>query len=201
MREIVNGWLPAADFLAKLRPNPEFLMNIQRSVIASALLGLTVCATPLSAQKTHHMQTADRAAIQTILQEEVSTWNKGDATGYSRHFAEDGTFTNIQGMFFTGHKAFLERHEEIFKGTFRGTALRQEVVSIRFVRPDVAIVETLTWLSGFSDAGPPTNIHLDAKGRLRTRLMQILVRTNGEWKIASYHNVDVKPSIPTPEPK
>jgi uncharacterized protein (TIGR02246 family) len=53
----------------------------------------------------------------------VAAWNKGDAQAYSRHFAADGRFTNILGMFFTG-QAFLDRHEEIFKGIFRGTVLR-----------------------------------------------------------------------------
>ncbi len=64
------------------------------------------------------------------------------AQAYSQHFAADGTFTNVQGMFFTGHQAFLDRHEEIFKGMLRGTVLRQEVVSLKFVRPDTAVVET-----------------------------------------------------------
>src|SRR2546430_8699674 len=69
----------------------------------------------------------DEAAIRNILQEEVAAWNKGDAQAYSQHFAADGTFTNVQGMFFTGHQAFLDRHEEIFKGMLRGTVLRQEL--------------------------------------------------------------------------
>jgi uncharacterized protein (TIGR02246 family) len=76
----------------------------------------------------------DQAAIRSILQEEVTAWNKGDAQAYSQHFAADGTFTNIRGMCFTGHQAFLDRHEEIFKGMFRGTVVRQDVVSLRFVR-------------------------------------------------------------------
>src|SRR4051812_36234269 len=76
---------------------------------------------------------ADDAAIRKILADEVTTWNQGDTDGYSRHFADNGTFTNIMGMFFTGHKDFRDRHEVIFKGAFRGTVLQQEVVSLRFV--------------------------------------------------------------------
>src|SRR4051812_22367437 len=49
---------------------------------------------------------ADSIAIQSILQEEVSSWNRGDAQTYSKHFAENGTFTNIRGLFFTGHQQF-----------------------------------------------------------------------------------------------
>lgn len=163
--------------------------------IASILAGMVV-ATMLGAQSV-----PDETEIRQIIQEEVATWNKGDAEAYSRHFATDGTFTNILGMFFTGHKAFRDRHEEIFKGVFRGTVLRQDIVSVKFVRADVAVVETLTWVSGFSKSGPPTGTHADAMGRLRTRLLQVLVREGGEWRIASYHNVDVKPGTSVPEPQ
>jgi uncharacterized protein (TIGR02246 family) len=97
----------------------------------------------------------DGAAIRNILREEVAAWNMGDAQAYSRHFAADGTFTNILGLFFAGHQGFLDRHEDIFKGMFRGTVLRQDVVSLRFVRPEAAVVEILTWISGFSASGPP----------------------------------------------
>ena len=47
----------------------------------------------------------------------MAAWNKGGAYAYSQHFAGDGTFTNILGMFFTGHQAFLDRQEGIFKGS------------------------------------------------------------------------------------
>jgi uncharacterized protein (TIGR02246 family) len=143
----------------------------------------------------------DETAIRKILEEEVTTWNRGDTDGYSRHFATEGTFTNVQGMFFTGYKAFRDRHEEIFKGQFRGTVLQQEVVSLRFVRPDVAVVDTLTWVSGFSKPGPPPVLHPDPRGRLRTRLLQVLVRDGDDWKIVVYHNVDIKAGIESPEPR
>ena len=42
---------------------------------------------------------ADEAAIRDILKEEVAAWNLGDANAYSQHFATDGTFTNLLGMF------------------------------------------------------------------------------------------------------
>jgi uncharacterized protein (TIGR02246 family) len=159
---------------------------------------LVLCVTRANAQQSAK---ADEAAIRNILQEEVATWNKGDADGYSRHFAADVTFTNIQGMFFTGSKEFRDRHEEIFKGLFRGTTLQLDIASLRFVRPDVALVDALTWVSGFGQSGPPPNTHTDAKGRLRTRLFQVLVKSAGEWKISVYHNVDIKPTVASPEPK
>ena len=166
------------------------------AVTVAAVLDLLLSVGAIAAQNN-----PDETAIRQILDSEVTTWNKGDTDGYSRHFAADGTFTNIRGMFFTGHQEFRDRHEAIFKGEFRGTSLKQEIVSLRFIGPDVAIVETLTWVSGFSKAGPPRGTQVDANGRLLTRLLQVLKKDGGEWKIVVYHNVDVKPGVPVPEPR
>ena len=143
---------------------------------------------------------SDGDAIRGILNDEIATWNQGDADGYSKHFAADGTLTPIRGLFFEGRQAFRDRHEVIFKGQFHATKLQLQVVSLRFPAPDVAICETLSWVSGF-ESGPPPFIHLDPKGRLRTRLLQVMVKRDGEWQIVVYHIVDIKPDIESPEPK
>jgi uncharacterized protein (TIGR02246 family) len=142
---------------------------------------------------------ADEVAIRDILQNEVAAWNKGDATAFSQHFAEDGTFTNLLGMFFRGRDAFRERHEQIFNGAYRGSTKQSDVVSLKFIRPDVVIVETLQTITGFQKLLPGTSA--DAKGRLRTRLLQVLVKDGGAWKITAYHNVDVKGGVAAPEPR
>jgi hypothetical protein len=76
---------------------------------------------------------------------------------------------------------------------------QSDIVSLKFVRPNVAIVESLQTVSGFQKVLPGTSA--DAEGRLRTRLLQVLVKDGGEWKIAAYHNVDVKSGVEVPEPK
>jgi len=142
----------------------------------------------------------DEGALRKILDDEITTWNQGDTNGYSEHFAADGTFTNVMGMFFTGKQAFQDRHEVIFKGPFRGTTLQLQVVSLRFITSDVAVCELLEWVSGFKN-GPPPGLRLDTKGRLRTRLLQVMAKRSGDWEIVVYHNVDVKPDVEAPEPK
>jgi hypothetical protein len=78
----------------------------------------------------------------------------------------------------------------------RLTALR---CYVKFVRPDVAIVETLQAVTGLQKLLPGTSA--DAKRRLGTRLLQVLVKDGGEWKIATYHNVDVKGGVAAAEPR
>ncbi|NJN33701.1 MAG: SgcJ/EcaC family oxidoreductase [Saprospiraceae bacterium] len=165
---------------------------------------LTVTATSLIlllTTKVKAQHSTDSLTIQNILQEEVTSWNKGDADTYSKHFSDQGTFTNIRGMFFTGHKQFLDRHAEIFRGMFAKTVLQQEVVSFRFLTPDVAIVETLTWITGFPAGGQPKGVYVDTQGRFHTRLLQVFQKESGNWKIVVYHNTDLKPDTPVPAHK
>jgi uncharacterized protein (TIGR02246 family) len=153
----------------------------------------TLLATRLGAQVV-----PDGTAVRNIIQDETNAWNQGDAAAYSRHFAASGTFTNIRGQFFTGHAAFLNQHEVIFQGLFQHTVLQQDIVSLEFASPDVAVVETLTSVSGMAQTAPVTVA--GAEGRLRTRLLQVVARQGGEWKVVAYHNVDVKAGVPLPEP-
>src|SRR6476619_451013 len=141
---------------------------------------------------------ADEAAIRAIVQNEIDTWNKGDAVGYSKDFAANGTFTNIRGQFFTGYDGFLKQHQVIFAGIFKNTTLNQRVISLEFIRPDVAVVQTVTTVAGLPPG--PDVITRDEKGRIRTRLLQILAKRDGVWKIVTYHKTDVKTGIPFTEP-
>jgi uncharacterized protein (TIGR02246 family) len=141
--------------------------------------------------------TVDKEAIRNILHEQATAWNRGDAEAYARHFAAEGTFTNILGMFFTGQQAFRERHDHLLKKVLPGTVLHQEVVSLQFIHPGTAVVETLSRVSGCPGAGALPGVHIDAAGRLHTRLLQVLVKDADDWKIVAYHNVDVKAGVPT----
>jgi uncharacterized protein (TIGR02246 family) len=160
-------------------------------LVFAIVLVATVAATPQTSP--------DETAVRNIIKEEIAAWNSGDAAAYSRHFTVDGTFTNIRGEFFAGRQPFIEKHDNLFKGPFHGSKLKQDIVSLKFVRPDVAVVEVLTSVTEIPKLFPGTNT--DDKGRLRTRLLQVLVKDGGEWKITAYHNTDVKSGVAVPDPQ
>ena len=110
--------------------------------------------------------------------------------GLLRELAENGSFTNIRGTLFYGHRAFEERHIEIFRTFFKGSRLAMSATKIRFVRPDVAIVDIATEVSQLREA--PPGVTAAADGTIHTRLQQVFVKDDGEWRVESYHNVDVK---------
>ncbi len=165
-----------------------------------AMNGLLVLALVMVVAVAAYPQVSpDETAVHNIIRDEIAAWNACDAAAFARHFAADGTFTNIRGQFFTGREAFIERHDFIFKGIYRGTTMQQEIVSLKFVRSDVAVVETLTAVIGIQKL--PPGMSADAKGRIRSRLLQVMVKDGGEWKIAAFHNTGVRPDVPVPDPE
>ena len=132
----------------------------------------------------------DEGRIRQIIAEEESAWNRGDAKAYAWHFAEEGGFTNVLGNVYYGRRAFEDRHASLFATAFKGTSLRMTVHKMLFIRPDIAIVDIDTEMTGFKTL--PPGIHATADGVVRTRLQQVMSKENGDWWIASYHNIDVK---------
>jgi uncharacterized protein (TIGR02246 family) len=135
-------------------------------------------------------QSSDDSLIRQIVADQVKAWNVGDAKAFSLRFADDGGFTNIRGTVFYGHTAFEDRHVEIFSTFFKGSRLAMSVDKIRYVRPDVAIVDISTEVSHLQ--GLPPGLRAASDGNIHTRLQEVFVKTTEGWKIASYHNVDVK---------
>ena len=166
-------------------------MNLKYLFVPAILLLTAIPAVTQSA--------ADETAVRNIVQGQAAAWNAGDAAAYSHHFAADGIFVNIRGEYRTGVQAFTKQHEFLFGGPFHGSTLHQDVISLQFIRPDVAVVEVLTAVTGIQMLSPGTST--DKKGRLRTRLLQVMVKAGDEWKITHYHNTDVKADVPAPEPE
>ncbi len=135
---------------------------------------------------------ADRAAIERVIADECAAWNRGDAEGFAAHTTSDVVFTNVVGMFSVGREAFVRQHAHIFSTIYKGTRMSQETVHIALVRPDVAVVDTLTKGEGVTHL-PPGGQLID--GAMHTRLEQVMVREGDAWRVASFHNVFVQPNV------
>lgn len=136
---------------------------------------------------------ADHAAIRAVLDAQEAAWAAGDAYAFAAAVTDDVVFTNIVGMFSVGRAPFVAQHAHIFATFYRGTVMRQQVANVALVRPDVAVVDTLTEGTGFGDLPPPIAAHVH-DGKLRTRLEQVMVRNDGDWQVAAFHNVVVDPA-------
>lgn len=137
---------------------------------------------------------ASETAIRAIVAEQAVAWNAGDGARYAGRLAPEASFTNLFGMVLYGAPAFAKRHSEILATFYKGTTKKHAVRRIRFVTPDVAIVDIDNEVHGVK-AMPP-GIVVPPDGVIKTQLMEVFVRRNGQWWVEAYHNVDTKPSTP-----
>ena len=132
-----------------------------------------------------------RSAILSLIAAEDEAWNAGDAAAFSASTLPDVVFTNIVGMFSVGRAPFQAQHEKIFTTIYKGSRLKQTLVHVALIKPDVAIVDTLTEVSGYTHL-PPGSEAID--GVLKTRLEQVMVLKDGRWRVVSFHNVTINPA-------
>jgi uncharacterized protein (TIGR02246 family) len=136
-------------------------------------------------------RTADQLSIERLIASLEDAWARGDADAFATRFVEDGTFTNVLGMFFRGRDAFRERHDIVFKTVFKASKLALRIAALRFIRPDVAIADTDAELRDVTS--PPSGLTAMPDGTVMTKLLMVLVKEHGDWWISAYHNVAVAP--------
>jgi uncharacterized protein (TIGR02246 family) len=133
---------------------------------------------------------AEEPLIRKVIDAEEDAWNRGDAKAFAARFQEECSFTDVLGAVSRGRAEIERRRSELFSAYFKGSLLALKVRKIRFLKPDVAIVEIDTEMSRFHKAPPA--VFVDAEKVIRTRLLQVMVKAGNEWTIASYHDVNVK---------
>ncbi len=139
---------------------------------------------------------ADRSAITHILDDEGAAWAAGDAAAFAAHVLPDISFANTVGMFSVGKAPFVAQHRAIFSTIYKGSQMRQFVAAMTFVKPDVAVVDTISKLSGALQL--PTGLAA-VDGVLYTRLEQVMVKRGEIWSVAAFHNVPIQPKFVTDE--
>ena len=100
-----------------------------------------------------------------------------DARAYGARYCPDGTFTNTDGTLDLGRDEVVHTAEKAFQGILAGTKLSLAVRKLRLVRPDVAVVDLDTGVSGMPG------------GEARISQMLVLVEEDDRWWITAQHNL------------
>lgn len=126
----------------------------------------------------------DKAAIEEIVKSVERAWNAGDSKGFAAPFAEDADYVIINGMHAKGRAAIDEGHRRIFDTIYKGSNNTMTVESVRFIRPDVALVHARAHLK-FHDG---KNVR-EGKGRSTW----VMTQDDGKWSIAAFQNTPIVP--------
>ncbi|MFD5094080.1 SgcJ/EcaC family oxidoreductase [Amycolatopsis thailandensis] len=123
--------------------------------------------------------------VLAVLGRLTDAWNDGDAAAYARLFTEDADYVTFFGMNMPGRALIESSHRALFEGLMKGSKLVPggEEPTVRFIRPDVAIVVSGGG-SSLSGADKPE------PGREST-LTYVLVEEPEGWRVASFQNTRV----------
>jgi uncharacterized protein (TIGR02246 family) len=125
----------------------------------------------------------DEAALSGLVTTFVQGWNAGSGEQLAGAFALDADFTNVMGLRAHGRDVIARGHDEILATVFRGTQLDATITQIRYLRPDVAVVDvTLTLRT--ADGQPFT---MSPAGQSSAGL--VATRDGGTWAIAVFRNM------------
>lgn len=127
-------------------------------------------------------KTADETAIRGNVEQMANGWNAGSGEQFAVPFAEDADYVVINGTQIKTRKVIAKGHQDIFDTVYKNSNLTLKVDSIRFLKPDVAVVH----VSGL--------LKISEANTIRTRNVKItLVMTKNEnkWQIAAFQNTQV----------
>ncbi|MBA3240464.1 MAG: SgcJ/EcaC family oxidoreductase [Acidobacteria bacterium] len=124
---------------------------------------------------------ADETAIQQVVQRVQDGWNAHDGKAFAAPFATDADYVIVNGMRVKGREGIEKGHAAIFSTIYKDSHNVGTVKSIRFLRPDVAIVH-IEW-----------NLEVRAGGE-KGRAMNSMVMTkdSGKWSIAAFQNTPIQ---------
>lgn len=123
----------------------------------------------------------DEVAIRQIVRDLASAWNRHDGQAYGRAFVTDADYRVIWGFKVKGRDAIVEGHQQIFDNQYRNSQIEINIEQIRFLRSDVAHVETTNHLR---------NVELPFEKSITAITM---TKENDEWRIATFNNAGILP--------
>ncbi len=128
--------------------------------------------------------------IHIIINRQQEAWNRQDPVMFSQDCDREISFTNILGQVFFGKGAFEARHAQIFDTIFKGSRLSMSLRRMHFPAPNLALVDIGVALSSYQ--GLPPGVSPSPDGVLHTALLQVFILSDDGWRVAAYHNVDLK---------
>jgi uncharacterized protein (TIGR02246 family) len=157
---------------------------MHRRIAASIVLAVCLAASTVArAQGTAE----DEQAIRQVITEMTEGFNRHDAQASTRMYTSDADLITVRGERFRGTQEFEKGLAQIFATRAREATHRTLNVSVRFIRPDVALAHVTNELSGLiSPDGqrPPPHQELS---------LRVFVKDGGQWRVAAFHNTLVQP--------
>jgi uncharacterized protein (TIGR02246 family) len=124
----------------------------------------------------------DEEAIKAIMAATTEAFSKHDAKAWVQHCTPDAQLVTVRGESMKGVAQIEKGLAAIFQTRARRATLKTLDVSVRFIRPDVALAYLTNELSGLlSPEGETLPPHQELS-------IRVLVKDQGTWRITAFHN-------------
>ena len=153
---------------------------------------LTATAVAVLAAAVTHAQAGraeDESAIRRQIDQFTAAWNKADAKATAQCFTDDADYISSTGQKGDGRAGIEKVLAEQFAGVYKGATLKTTITSIRFLKPDVAIVNGSFEVSAMKS---PDGKELPVRKGLSTN---IAAKQGDKWLIAALRGM-----VPAPGP-
>ena len=123
-----------------------------------------------------------RTFIHAVMAASYDAWAAGDAAGMVADYTEDATAI-LPGSIRLGRDAIRESMGAAFAGPLMGTSTYNRQLGLRFLGRDLAIL--------ISESGILFPGQTEVPEEARVNATWVLVKRDGRWLIAAYHNSPV----------
>ena len=134
----------------------------------------------------------DETAVRDIPRKVVDAWAQGNGEGVAAAFTADVDFIAGDGRLVQGREALIPYFQEQFDGWLKGSRSVADVINVRFLRDDVAVMHTL---GGIQFPG-----EMDVQPEWVGIQTWIALKLDGQWLAAAYQNSRVAPKVQTASP-
>jgi len=125
---------------------------------------------------------AEVDAIKALMAQTTETFNQHDAKAWARLCTPDAQLVTVRGESMKGISEIEKGLAAIFESRARRAILKTLDISVRFIRPDVALAHVTNEMSGIlSPEGQPLPSHRESS-------IRVLVKDQGVWRITAFHN-------------
>lgn len=126
----------------------------------------------------------EEASIRQVVQQVQDGWNAHDGKAFAAPFTADADYVVVNGMRAKGRAEIEKGHAAIFSTIYKDSHNVGTVQSVRFLRPDVAVVH-VEWNLEFRMGGETK------KGHAMNTI--IMTKEDGKWSIAVFQNTPIEP--------
>jgi uncharacterized protein (TIGR02246 family) len=125
----------------------------------------------------------DEQAVRDLFRELLEAWGRGDGPAYGALFTEDADYVAFDGSNRRGSQAIASEHQQLFDTWLKGTRLVEQIDSLRFLGPDVALVH--------ATGGTIFPGQRDERGRRPSIQTLVAVKRGDAWRFTAFHNTRI----------